>query len=123
MPKNSYHVIAVNDLTRSLAYYRDVLGFEIKEIGDAGWRFFVRGDVTIMAGDCPDAIPPGETGDHSYFAYMIEDDIDTYFDAVNSAGAEILKSVRDEPWGMREFALRTADGHRIMFGKPIGKTS
>ena len=28
----------------------------------------------------------------------------------------ITKPLRDEPWGMREFGLRTADGHRIMIG-------
>ena len=35
------HVLAVPDLQRSLAYYRDVLGFDIVEIGDDGWRFFI----------------------------------------------------------------------------------
>lgn len=29
-------VLAVSDLTRSAAFYRDVLGFEIKEMGDPG---------------------------------------------------------------------------------------
>lgn len=109
-------VIAVPDLQQSAAFYRDVLGFKIHEIGDPGWRFFVRDGCCIMAGECPDAIPPADLGDHSYFAYIEVDDIDGFFDSVKSAGAEILKDVRTEPWGMREFAIRTADGHRIMFG-------
>jgi hypothetical protein len=25
-------------------------------------------------------------------------------------------ALRDEPWGMREFGIRTVDGHRIMCG-------
>jgi uncharacterized glyoxalase superfamily protein PhnB len=35
------------------------------------------------------------------------------------AGAEIVKPLRTEPWGMREFGLRTADGHRIMVGHEV----
>ena len=31
-------VLAVPDLARSGAFYRDVLGFEIREMGDPGWR-------------------------------------------------------------------------------------
>ena len=36
-----------------------------------------------------------------------------------AAGGEVTKSLRDEPWGMREFGLRTVDGHRLMIGSPI----
>ena len=112
-------VIAVPDLMRSAHYYRDVLGFEVREIGDAGWRLFVKDNCIIRAGQCPDAIPPRELGDHSYFAYLRVDGIDEYFAQVQAHGGHILKKLRDEPWGMREFALETIDGHRIMFGSPI----
>ena len=44
-------VLAVPNLATSAAYYRDVLGFEVHEIGDPGWRFFVREGCTIMAGE------------------------------------------------------------------------
>ena len=95
------YVIAVPDLGKSAAFYRDVLGFTVHEIGDPGWRFFVKDACCIMAGECPDAMPATELGDHSYFAYIDVDDIDAYFDAVKEAGAEILKEPRSEPWGMR----------------------
>jgi catechol 2,3-dioxygenase-like lactoylglutathione lyase family enzyme len=36
------HVIAVPDLARSAAWYRDVLGFEVHEVGDPGWRWYQR---------------------------------------------------------------------------------
>lgn len=113
------YVLAVPDLQKSAAFYRDVMGFTIHEIGDPGWRFYVKDGFCIMAGDCPDAIPPGELGDHSYFAYIVMNDIDAYFEQVKNAGAEVLKELRTEPWGMREFAIRTVDGHRIMFGMDI----
>ena len=112
-------VIAVPDLAASAAFYRDVLGFEIREIPDPGWRFYAHGDVCIMAGECPDAPPLSDIGDHSYVAYLDVDDIDAYHARAVAAGAEILKPLRDEPWGQREFGLRTVDGHRLMLGQPV----
>ena len=38
-------------------------------------------------------------------------------------GAELIKPLRDEPWGMRKFGLRTADGHRIMIGQDLDEVS
>lgn len=112
-------VIAVPDLARSSAYYRDVLGFEIHEIGDPGWRVYARDACTIFAGECPDAVPPSDLGDHSYFAYLVVDEIDAIHEAVRRRGGEITKDLCDEPWEMREFGVRTIDGHRMMFGTPI----
>jgi len=115
----SSFVIAVPDLKASAAFYRDVLRFTIRTISDPGWLFFTWGDCTIMAGECPDAIHPSKLGDHSYFAYLHIADIDSYYESVVAAGAPICKSLRNEPWGQREFGVFTADGHRIMFGSPI----
>jgi len=110
-------VLAVPDLERSAQYYRDVLGFDVRTIEDPGWRFFEKDTCLIMAGECPDAIPPAELGDHSYFAYLYVDDVDALYENVAARGADITKKLRSEPWGMREFGLRTVDGHRIMFGQ------
>jgi len=119
MIRGARHVIAVPDLERSARYYRDVLGFEIREAGDPGWRFFLRDGCFIMAGECPDALPPGRLGDHSYFAYLEVDDADRLHDELVARGAQLIKPLRTEPWGMREFGIRTEDGHRIMFGCPV----
>ena len=121
MPKITKHsfVIAVPNLERSAAFYRDVLRFTIHAISDPGWLFYRCGDCTIMAGECPAAIPPSQLGDHSYFAYLHVEDIDSLHESVREAGAHICKPLRDEPWQMREFGLVTSDGHRIMLGAPI----
>jgi catechol 2,3-dioxygenase-like lactoylglutathione lyase family enzyme len=109
------YVLAVPNLARSSAFYRDVLGFDIRELGP-GWLLYVKDACQIMAGECPDAIPARELGDHSYFGYLVVDNADEYYRCVTAANVEIGKTLRDEPWGMGEFGLRTADGHRIMIG-------
>jgi len=113
------YVLAVPDLAASAAWYRDVLGFTIRDVGDPGWRLLVHGDCVIFAGECPDAIPAREIGDHSYFAYWLVDDVDDVHRRVTAAGTEIVKGLCSEPWGMREFGLRTPDGHRIMIAQRI----
>jgi predicted enzyme related to lactoylglutathione lyase len=120
MLRNPRYVIAVHDLERSARYYRDVLGFEIRDVGDPGWRFFVKDQCFIMAGECRDALAPHDLGDHSYFAYVEVDDADAWFTSLVSKGVTVIKPLRTEPWRMREFGIRTIDGHRIMFGCPVG---
>lgn len=107
------YVLAVPDLARSSAFYQDVLGFSIRELAP-GWLLYVKDSCRIMAGECRDATPPRELGDHSYFGYLVVDSVDEYYERAVAAGAEIVKTLRNEPWGMREFGLRTADGHRLM---------
>ena len=113
-------VLAVPSLEISSTYYRDVLGFEVRDMGDPGWRMYVRDSCRIMAGECSDAISPAELGDHSYFGYFVVDNAQIYYEQIEKNGAEVLKAIRDEPWGMREFAIRTVDGHRIMIGQNLG---
>lgn len=119
MIQRTLYVLAVPDLDASAAFYRDVLGFEIHEIGNPGWRMFTRDGCKIMAGECPDAIPPKDLGDHSYFGYFVVDDVDDIHRSVEAKGGEVTKALKNEPWGMREFGLRTTDGHRIMIGQEL----
>ena len=32
-----------------------------------------------------------------------------------------MKQLTDEPWGMREFGIKTIDGHRMMFGEDLDR--
>lgn len=115
MIERHMYVLAVPDLQSSMTFYRDVLGFEIHDLAE-GWLLYVKDSCRIMVGECPDAVPPRDLGDHSYFGYLVVDQVDDYHQRATSAGVEIVKPLRDEPWGMREFGLRTADGHRLMIG-------
>jgi uncharacterized glyoxalase superfamily protein PhnB len=114
---NSNPVLAVHDLARSAAWYRDVLGCETREPDPGNWTFCRLGAVDFMLGRCPDAMPASDLGDHSYVAYLRVDDVEAFHDRAVEAGAEITKPLTEEPWGMREFALRSVDGHRFTLGQ------
>jgi uncharacterized glyoxalase superfamily protein PhnB len=116
---SAHPVLAVHDLESSAAWYRDVLGCETREPDPGNWVFCRSGSTDFMLGRCPDVPAAWELGDHSYLAYLRVDDVDAFHERAVSVGADILKPPRDEPWGMRELALRSPDGHRFMLGQPI----
>jgi catechol 2,3-dioxygenase-like lactoylglutathione lyase family enzyme len=95
----SHPVLAVHDLERSSAWYRDILGCEIDDVDPGNWTFCRGGEVTFMLGRCPDVPPASELGDHSYIAFLRIDDVDTFHQRAVAAGAEVVKALRDEPWG------------------------
>ena len=111
-------VLAVPDAMATARWWIDVMKFDrLRDLG--GWVFVSRGPCTIMLGSCPDAIPPQDLGDHQYFGYIEFDDIDAYFVEIDRDSADIIKRPTSEEWDMREFAVRTPDGHRVMFGQHL----
>jgi catechol 2,3-dioxygenase-like lactoylglutathione lyase family enzyme len=113
------YVLAVRDLAGAVAYFVEILGFA-REWADAdNWQALIRGDVRLMLGRCPDALPAAELGDHSYFGFFATGDVDTLHAEFKARAALILSAPADKPWGWREMAVATPEGHRMMFAQPI----
>lgn len=115
----NHYVLAVHDIKKSAAFFVDSLGFQVTA-EPPGWVFVKKDNCMIMLGECRDAIPASELGDHSYFGYLRVDDADSYYDELKAKGVQIMSALSDKPWGMREFGVRTPEGHRIMIGHMIG---
>jgi uncharacterized glyoxalase superfamily protein PhnB len=115
---NARFVLAVHDLKRSTNYYNAVLGLAI-DFEVPGWTFLSRGHFRVMLGECVDAMTPASLGDHSYFGYLNVQNIDELYSEYTNAGVKFIQPLADKPWRMREFGIRTIDGHRIMFGQEL----
>ncbi len=113
------YVLAVQDLSGSAAYFENVLGFAPEWRDEDRWRGLRRGHVRIHLGLCPAALPPDELGDHRYFGFFTTDDLDGLHAEFASRGAIILSPPADKPWGWREMAVATPEGHRMMFAQAI----
>jgi uncharacterized glyoxalase superfamily protein PhnB len=48
--------------------------------------------------------------------------IDALHAEISAKGVTILSPPTDKQWRMREMAVRTPDGHRVMFGQPTPTT-
>ena len=118
---NSRLVLAVRDLKASTRYYIDVLGFTRDPIDAEGWSFLTRDTFRVMLGECPDEVPASELHNHSYVAYWNVDGVDELYAEITARGALVSSTPQDQPWGLREFGLRTPDGHRITCGEIIAR--
>lgn len=113
------HVLAVPDVEASARHYVEVLGFEPLDIPAPGWRFVQRGPVRFDLGECIDATPARELGDHSWVARIFVEDIDAYHDEIAPRGALVTSRPTTKPWGLREMGVTTIDGHRLVFCETV----
>lgn len=116
------HVLAVKDLQVETAYYINKLSFE-HDFSAPGWEFLSFGSFKLMLGECTDALSATETGDHSYFAHVLVENVDEIFLEFIANGAEFSQHVADKPWGLREFSVRTPGGHRLTYGQGIDNSN
>jgi uncharacterized glyoxalase superfamily protein PhnB len=121
--------LITHDVARSVAFYRDVLGFRIVQtVPDAAPFVFVwleRDDVKVFVNDAkavladaPDAhdFVVGKSG-VSMFITM--EDIDALWDAVKDQ-ATVVMPIKDQWYGMREFAVTDPDGYVVTFAERKG---
>jgi catechol 2,3-dioxygenase-like lactoylglutathione lyase family enzyme len=112
------YVLAVQDLEASKNFYIEKLGFS-EDMCFEGWSFLSRGACKLRLGHCPDIMPMSDAPDHSWFAYLHVRGARNLYDEVVRNGVTIWHHLEDKPWMMREFAIVTPDGHRIVFGEQL----
>ena len=118
-----------DDPAASLAFYRDALGFEVRndvEYGGMHW-------ITVGPADQPDtsivlyppAATPGITDDErrtiaemmakgTYASInLATPDLDGFFDRVQASGAEVVQEPTDQPYGVRDCAFRDPAGNLL----------
>ena len=117
------------DPGESLAFYRDVLGFEVRnevEYGGKHWNTVgppAQPDVNIVL--YPPGVEPGVTEEErrtitemmakgTYASIMLATrDLDGVFERVQASDAEIMQEPTDQPWGARDCAVRDPAGNTI----------
>ncbi|MCP2032975.1 catechol 2,3-dioxygenase-like lactoylglutathione lyase family enzyme [Okibacterium sp. HSC-33S16] len=117
------------DADASLAFYRDVLGFEIRnDVGYQNMRWITVGppnqpDTSIVL--MPPTAAPGLTEEEartlldliakgSYFGVnLATHNLDEAFAEVEAGGAEVVQEPTDQPYGIRDCAFRDPAGNLI----------
>jgi predicted enzyme related to lactoylglutathione lyase len=116
-------VLLVSDIERSVAYYRERLGFECEVYGDPpGFAAARRDEATLLLALCrePERIVPNwRIVDNVWNVYIRVDDADAVYAEVQERGAGIDYTIYDAPHGFREFGVQDPDGHDIAFGQPL----
>jgi catechol 2,3-dioxygenase-like lactoylglutathione lyase family enzyme len=118
-----------NDPDASLAFYRDTLGFEVRnDVGYGGMRW-----ITVGPADQPDtsivleppAVDPGVTDDErrtiaemmtkgSYARIILATaDLEGVFARLQASGADVAQEPTEQPYGVRDCAFRDPAGNLI----------
>jgi catechol 2,3-dioxygenase-like lactoylglutathione lyase family enzyme len=123
--------VQVHDPDLALAFYRDVLGLELRnDVGreDSRW-------ITVGAASQPGIAIVltnyvcGSPADHDAVAALLAkgalngvhfhtDDLDATFEKVRASGAEIVQEPEDQPWGVRDCAVRDPSGNLVRIDQP-----
>ena len=104
-------VLYAEDVSRSLAYYTEVLGFEQKWAWDEPPTLggVYTGDTTLFF--CKQ-----DQGYPGTWICLNVDNVDEYYEAIKAKGAIILSVPKTKPWSMREILVRDPDGHILRIG-------
>ncbi|PYS86743.1 MAG: glyoxalase [Acidobacteria bacterium] len=121
-------LISAFNMPRSLAFYRDVLGFEI--VADSGngddssWVWIRLNDTDLMLNDqyepghVPESPPSDRQKWHHDTCLYFDADPDAVHEYLISKGLD-LKPPMDAPYGMRQLYLNDPDGYNICFQRPV----
>jgi uncharacterized glyoxalase superfamily protein PhnB len=122
-----------DDPEAALAFYRDTLGFEVRnDVGYEGMRWITVGPPAQPGTSIvlhPPAVDPGITEDErrtitemmakgTYAGInLATKDVDSTFEqlqaGVPNVGGEVVQEPTDQPWGVRDCAFRDPAGNMI----------
>lgn len=124
-----YTFLPTDDPEASLAFYRDVLGFEVRnDVGAGAMRWITVGPPAQPQTSVvlhPPAADPGITDDErrtiaelmakgSYASIVLgTSDVDAAFAQVQAGGAEVVQEPMDQPYGTRDCAFRDPAGNMV----------
>jgi lactoylglutathione lyase len=110
----------VSDVEKSLAFYRDVLGFTPKERWEEEGALrgveMVAGKVSFWLGQDDWKKGRDRVKGQGFRMYCeTSQDVDGIAQRMRDAGLTLLEEPKDEPWGGRAFAVVDPDGFAITF--------
>ena len=124
-----------NDPDAAVAFYRDTLGFEVRnDVGYGGMRWITVGPADQPGTSIvlePPAADPGVTDDErrtidemmakgTYARILLASkDVDATFERLQASGAEVVQEPTEQPYGVRDCAFRDPAGNLIRIQQPL----
>jgi len=118
--------IPVHDPDEALVFYRDGLGFEVRnDVANDGLRWVTVGatgqdlDIVLFPPHGGQSQADGDallslvTKGSLQVAIFRSDDLDSTFEKLRASGAEVLQEPADQFWGARDCAFRDPSGNLV----------
>ncbi len=115
--------LTVNDIEKSLIWYRDVLGFSVGDRWEPEGKL---AGVEMKAGNVSfwltqDDWKKGRNrvkGEGFRMYCETDQDVDHLADRIKAKGGRLLQEPKDQSWGGREFGVADPDGYKLTITKP-----
>lgn len=111
-------IFEVADIERSLAFYRDLLGFEVEYSFPEDTPEYVSLNVEGGSIGISTANRPVESPTAGLWVYC--DDVDKALEPLRAAGVPIVAEPADQPWGERVASVSDPDGYTVHIGAAGG---
>jgi uncharacterized glyoxalase superfamily protein PhnB len=116
--------ITVADLKKSMAWYRDVVGFEVQQEYE---RDGALRSVALQAGSVRILLNQDDggrgwdraKGEGISIQFITSDSVDDIAARIKASGLAIDSEPADMPWGVRMLRLRDPDGFKLVFSSPL----
>ena len=121
--------LLVHDVERSTAFYRDVLGLQIKETvpGKSPFVFvwLARDGVSVFLNDrkaVAEELPStaGRPSGGTATMFVVVTGVDALHDEIASR-VNVVMPLKTQFYGMREFAIEDPDGHLLTFAERVAQ--
>jgi hypothetical protein len=116
-------ILSVADVERSIAFYRDRLGFSVEATFEGpAYAILTRNGIRLSlaeqgheAGDLPGVVPTAQADGSKPAAMLVleVDDCDAAYEALTAEGVEFASKVFRPPWGGARCFARDPDGYLI----------
>lgn len=123
MPDLSHHfshaatVMPVDDMNRSLAFYRDQLGFKVSFTWEDPVSYAIlRGGENVQIHLSLRDTPIGVGTKSGRMVYLFVHDIDGLYKTFHARKVNIKTPLSEQDYKMRDFDVEDPDGHLITFG-------
>ena len=116
----AYVILFVEDLERSLTFYKDILGMTVRHRAEGYAELTVEGPkfallerwrLPALVGESESGLPPPATHEGEV-AFLVQD-VDKVYARLCSRGVAFVCAPEDRPWGQRTAYFRDPDGHLI----------
>jgi len=110
-------IIPARDVATSAAFYRDMLQFAVKHIEDE-YGIVERDDIQIHFWG-PSGIAP--TASNTMIRIEVTEIETLYAECAERGIVHPNAPLREQPWGLREFAIGDLDGNLVTFFESLGR--
>jgi catechol 2,3-dioxygenase-like lactoylglutathione lyase family enzyme len=110
-------VLEITQIARSIAFYRDKLGFDADTWGEPPTFAIVQRGLVTLALALVD--PPAAVSRRTWAAYLYPLDVDVLYAELVANGVVIPHPPETRFYNCREFVVDDPDGHIICFGQEL----